>query len=112
MRPPGGLTTDMFNYGNDINIYYEWANIILHNRFSAITSRPFHCAYIGRKWNHRYKHSHKEILHQFRAQIVANEEISGIFSAALGNFGYVVRSPVLEDVFRIANFIQEKEESA
>ena len=51
MRPPGGLTTDMFNYANDINIYYEWANVILYNRFLANYTRPYHTAYIGRKWN-------------------------------------------------------------
>ena len=44
MRPPGGLTTDMFNYANDINIYYEWANIILYNRFTANFTRPYHTA--------------------------------------------------------------------
>ncbi len=53
MRPPGGLTTDMFNYANDINIYYEWANVILYNRFLANYTRPYHTAYIGRKWNRR-----------------------------------------------------------
>lgn len=25
-RPPVGLTTDMFNYANDIDIYGEWAD--------------------------------------------------------------------------------------
>ncbi len=112
MRPPGGLTTDMYNYANDINIYYEWANVILHNRFSALYSRPYFCGYIGRKWHFRYRHSHKEILHQFRGQIVANEDISGVFSAALGNYGYIVRSPVLDDIIHIAKFIQEREEPA
>jgi hypothetical protein len=109
MRPPGGLTTDMFNFGNDINIYYEWANIILHNRFSASYSRPYHCCYIGRKWNHKYKYTHREVLHQYRDKIIAHEEISGVFSAALGNYGYIVRSPVLEEVIDIAKFIQARE---
>ncbi|MCX6112485.1 MAG: ATP-grasp domain-containing protein, partial [Proteobacteria bacterium] len=31
MRPPGGLTTDMFNFANDINIYQEWANVVVNN---------------------------------------------------------------------------------
>ena len=109
MRPPGGLTTDMFNYTNDINIYYEWANIILHNRFSSQYSRPFHCCYIGRKNNKPYKHTHREILTRYKDFIVANEEISGVFSAALGNYGYLVRSPELNEVIAIADFVQAKE---
>lgn len=109
MRPPGGLTTDMFNYSNDINIYYEWANIILHNRFSSQYARPFHCCYIGRKVNHTYKHTHREILSRYKEFIVAHEEISGVFSAALGHYGYVVRSPELDEVISIADFVQAKE---
>jgi len=49
MRPPGGLTMDMFNYANDIDLYREWANIVVHNQFAARYDRPYHCAYIGRK---------------------------------------------------------------
>jgi hypothetical protein len=30
-----------------------------------------------------------------------------VFSAALGNYGYLVRSPDLEEVLAIAKFIQE-----
>lgn len=28
MRPPGGLTTDMFNYSCDIDIYKSWASMV------------------------------------------------------------------------------------
>ena len=108
MRPPGGLTTDMFNYANDINIYYEWANIILYNRFTANSPRPYHTAYIGRKWNLSYLHSHDEILRKFPQIIVHHEAISGVFSQALGNYGYVARHPDLAELVRAANYIQEK----
>ena len=33
MRPPGGLTTDMFNYACDIDIYNAWASIIAGKGF-------------------------------------------------------------------------------
>ncbi len=108
IRPPGGLTTDMFNFANDIDVYYEWANIILHNKFSSAYSRPYHCGYIGRKWNRSYTHSHQEIMARFGKEIVHFEEISGIFSAALGNFGYLARSPNMKEIIAIAEFILEK----
>jgi hypothetical protein len=108
MRPPGGLTTDMFNFANDIDVYYEWANIILHNKFSSPYSRPYHCAYIGRKWNRNYRHSHDEVMARFGARIVHFEEISGVFSAALGNFGYLARSPDMKEILAIAEYLLEK----
>jgi phosphoribosylaminoimidazole carboxylase (NCAIR synthetase) len=109
MRPPGGLTTDMFNYANEIDIYLEWANIISGNHFSTIYTRPFHCCYVSRKANKIYTHSHEQILEAFGERVVAHESISGIFSAALGNYGYLIRSPDLEEIIEMAGFIQEVE---
>lgn len=109
IRPPGGLTTDMFNFANNINIYQEWANVVVHNRFNAQYSRPYHCCYVGRKFNKRYVHSHEEIMAAFGSDIVHHEAISGIFSTALGNYGYLARSPELDQVLEFAAFIQEME---
>ncbi len=108
LRPPGGLTTDMFNYANDFNVYKQWANIIVNNRFDADYSRPYHCCYIGRKQNKHYLHSDGEIYQRYKEEIVAKEPISGVFSSALGNTGYLVRSPDLARVIEIANYIQKK----
>ena len=108
MRPPGGLTTDMFNYANDFDIYYEWANVILHNRFSTSYSRPYHSAYIGRKSHLTYTHTHDEIISRYENKVLHHESISGIFSSALGNYGYLVRSPDMEDIKAMADFILEK----
>jgi biotin carboxylase len=108
LRPPGGLTTDMFNYANDIDIYREWANILVNNQFLGEYTRPYHCGYIGRKSNKQYSHSHAEILHEFGDLIVHHEPISGVFSTALGNYGYLVRTSDLPEIFQIAAYIQEK----
>lgn len=109
MRPPGGLTTDMFNYANELDIYKEWANVIVHNRFSAAYFRPYHCCYISRKFNKKYLHSHVEILEKYGDQILHHDSISGIFSAALGNYGYLTRSADLSEIENIAEYIQATE---
>jgi hypothetical protein len=111
IRPPGGLTTDMFNYANDIDIYREWANIIASNKFDAEVSRKYYCGYISRKFNRRYAYSHDEILKTFGDCIVHSEAISGIFSPALGDYGYIARSPELKDIFDIVAYIQKPDEA-
>jgi hypothetical protein len=108
IRPPGGLTTDMFNYANDIDIYKEWANIIVHNRFTADYDRKYHCCYIGRKVNRPYRHSHEQVLAALGDQLVHHERISGVFSAALGDYGYLVRSPDMDGIYKMAEYIQEQ----
>jgi hypothetical protein len=102
MRPPGGLTTDMFNYANDIDIYYEWSHVIIHNRFTAKYNRDYHCSYAGRKYNRKYVFSHEQILNMFREFIVHHEPVSGVFSAALGDYGYLYRTTDLDLVHEIA----------
>jgi len=109
MRPPGGMTTDMFNYACDIDVYREWANIIVHNRFTTDYSRKYHCCYIGRKFNRRYLHSHEQIIDALGDRIVHHENISGVFSAALGQYGYLVRSPELSEIYDSAGYIQKLE---
>jgi hypothetical protein len=108
IRPPGGMTTDMFNYANDIDIYKEWAQIIIHNRFTAEYNRKYHCCYIGRKASFKYLHSHEQVLAALGENIVQHEHISGIFSAALGDYGYLVRSPDLDEIYAMADYIQKK----
>lgn len=107
MRPPGGLTTDMFNYANDIDVYAEWANVIVNNQFSASYTRPYHCAYISRKSNRSYKHNHDELVGLIGKRLVHHESISGVFSAALGDQGYLIRTPDLHEVQEIAQLIQK-----
>ena len=103
MRPPGGLTMDMFNYANDINLYQEWANIVVSNRFSGVYDRPYHCAYIGRKNHLPHRLSHHEVLQRYSTELVHHENINPVLAPALGDYGYLVRSPdldLLKDIIR------------
>ncbi len=107
LRPPGGLTTDMFNYANDIDIYSLWAGAVVRNEFASEIKRPYHCAYIGRKRGKSYVRDHGEILSALGGCIVHHEEINSIFRAAIGDYGYLARSANLEEIMAAARFIQE-----
>jgi len=109
MRPPGGLTTDMFNYACDIDIYHAWACILAGRDFPYPNyTQKYYCCYASRKSNRSFIHNEQEILSAYGDQIRHHEAISGIFSAALGDQGYIFRSTDLDEVVRIANFIQEQ----
>lgn len=106
LRPPGGLTTDMWNYASDIDIYREWAHIIVHNRFTTEYTRKYHVAFVGRKYHNTYAVPHEAIVADLGPALVHHEPISGIFSAALGDYGYLVRDPELSNILDMAKFIQ------
>jgi len=108
MRPPGGLTLDMFNYACDIDIYNAWASIVNGDGYPYPNySHKYFCCYVGRKFRRVYAHSHEEVLGYLTEHVVHHESISGTFSNALGNYGYLIRSPELNEIVDMARYIQE-----
>jgi hypothetical protein len=110
MRPPGGYTTDMFNYACDIDIYRLWAELLVSGSCQTPFERKYHCCYASRKNNRRYRHSHQHILAEYGPFIVQVASVPGVFSSALGDIGYIFRSPHVYDIQAITAFIQETED--
>jgi biotin carboxylase len=109
MRPPGGMTTDMWDYANDIDIYREYAHLIANNRFEANVTHPYYCAYLGRRYQHAYAHTIEDIRAAFPGSVVHAEPISGIFAAAIGDYGILVRSPEEEGIEEMVRFVFERQ---
>ncbi len=110
MRPPGGYTTDMFNYACDIDIYRIWAQLLVTGRMQTPYTRKYHCCYASRKNSCHYRHSHDEIMSRYGSFIVQVASVPGVFSSALGDVGYIFRSAEMDDITAITRFIQETEE--
>jgi hypothetical protein len=99
------MTTDMFNFANDIDIYREWANIIVYNRFTTEYLRKYHCCYVGRKYNRIYAHTHEQVINSLKDILVHHEAINGVFSAALGDYGYLIRATELGEIQNAVEYI-------
>jgi hypothetical protein len=96
IRPPGGLTLDMFNYANDIDIYKQYGNLVAHGHFEAEISRKYNCFYIGRKNFINYRHSLEDILNKYGDYVVLHENIAPILAPAIGDYGIILRTKDLE----------------
>jgi biotin carboxylase len=105
MRPPGGYTTDMFNYANDIDIYRAWAELLVQRGDPLTYERRYHCCYASRKNRHRYRHTHDEIMRRYGVVMQAVVQVPGVFSSALGDIGYIFRSPKMDEVKTAVEFI-------
>ena len=108
VRPPGGLTLDMFNYANDINIYRQYGNVVANNGFNAEISRKYNCFYIGRKYFIDYKNSVEAVLNSYSQYIIFHEPIAPILAPALGDYGFVLRTKDLATGKEIVQFATEK----
>jgi ATP-grasp domain len=96
MRQPGGLTVDMWNYANDADFYRAWAQVVVHGTADIANQRPNAILWAGRKRERSYALSHDQVMARFPDLIVHHERVQDIFAAAIGNEGYILRSPDLE----------------
>lgn len=96
MRPPGGLTMDMFNFANDANFFQVWADVVAGKVVDGTYARPYHCAYVGRKDTLRHRMPHDAIMRAYGDIIVHHGPMSAVLSPALGNYAYLLRSPDLD----------------
>lgn len=107
IRPPGGLMMDVFNFANDVDLYQQWANVLVFDTFTTDYTRPYHCAFVGRKRHRPYRHTREEIDGRYGPLIVHQEPISPVFARAMGEYAYIVRSPEMDQVQEAIDFILE-----
>ncbi len=106
MRPPGGWTVDMWNYSNDFDFYREWANVLVHGTFVATIDRPYNVLYASRRDGRPYFMTHDEVLATYGDLIVHESRMERVLASAMGDHGYVMRSPDLEPLIDAAKRIQ------
>jgi ATP-grasp domain len=92
MRPPGAWMTDAINYTYDIDIYAEWANMVVNDANGGPYKGKYFTAYASRKRHIRYSHDHAAVLAAHGDKIVRHQPIEDVFSRAMGNYAYQMRS--------------------
>jgi len=106
MRPPGAWMTDAINYSHDINIYKEWANMVVRPKVVVTSPSQYFTGYASRKNRKQYRNSHDQILDRFGNKILCHSSIEKVFSRAMGDFAYQFRSKTYEEVKEIVEYIQ------
>ena len=107
IRPPGGMTVDMFNFACDMDMYAVWAKLMARGEVRLEYARKYHCGYAGRKNRLRYAHSHDEIRDRLGGILVHHEELPPVLARAMGDNGYLIRSRDAADMQTAVDFIQE-----
>ncbi len=101
MRPPGGLTTHMFNFSSDIDVYDWWASIMGGKDPKRNFTRRYHCAFVGRKHNRPYRYSHDQLYVKWNHKIAHSQPMNPIEYSVMGHWGYLARSADLEELMEI-----------
>ncbi|NLY37387.1 MAG: ATP-grasp domain-containing protein [Tissierellia bacterium] len=111
VRPPGGLSMDIFNYSNDRDLYRAYAQLVAGEKLELEERVPSCCMYIGRKEGSGFSHKHsvEDVLIKYKDLMIYNGPIASVFAAAIGNYGIVLKAPDKESLIEAAQFILQRE---
>jgi len=107
MRPPGGFTTDMMNFANDIDVYRIYAEMAMYNTVSYETERPYFCAYIGRRDYVNHIHSEADIWNAYGDHICMHERMPVIIASAMGDDAWHAKFETEEEVWDFMRYCFE-----
>lgn len=108
IRPPGGLTVDMWNYQNDVDMYRGWGELLVQGHLPQRATRPWFVTWVGRKDRFRYALDATALRHRLGGLLVHHARVEDIFARAIGNEGFILRSPDLEPLVEAAADIRRK----
>ncbi len=109
MRPAGGYTPDMMNFGHATDVYKIWADMVAFDRRTLPESGADHfCVYASRKDSHRYVHSHEEVLARYGDRIAMCERMPEIMWATMGCQMYTAHAYSMDEVQEFIKFVQER----
>jgi biotin carboxylase len=106
IRPPGGMTMDMFNYACDIDMYSVWERMMAGENTRLDYRRKYHCCYAGRKYRLNYRYSHQEILNMLGPMVVHHQELPPVLARAMGDRGYLLRAETPASILEAVGLIQ------
>ncbi|MCF0228915.1 MAG: ATP-grasp domain-containing protein [Parasporobacterium sp.] len=96
MRPCGGFTPDMINFGHSTNVYKIWADMIAFDKSTVPSGEDQFCAFAGLRDGKNFVMSHEDIMKKYGSNMRMVERIPDALAGAMGNQMYVATFPTKE----------------
>lgn len=111
LRPPGGLSMDIFNYSLDTDLYLSYAKLVNGENLELEEKHPKCCMYIGIKEDEKIRHTNsiEEALLKYKDLVIHHGPIASIFAAAIGKYCIILRADDKETLTQAAEFIMQRE---
>lgn len=106
LRPPGGFSLDMMNYGSDIDLYDWWAAVILGQERPFDYERRYHVAHVARRKGLQHRHHHDDVLRRLGPACLLHRAVPGVFAEAMGDYVYLIREADFHRLMDHIAFIQ------
>lgn len=97
MRPAGGYTPDMYNYGYETDVYKIWADMICFDYSTKSLGNRHYCVFMGRRDGVAYAMDHDAVMARYGHCMKMQGRIPDALSGAMGNIMYVVNLDTEEE---------------
>ncbi len=104
MRPSGGISPDMMNYANSIDVYKVWADMIAFGKTDLQPGERFFCAFAGRRDGKQFTFGEQEIIDKFRGEIKMIGRVPKVLAGAMGDTMFIA---AFKDEERMRDFFYE-----
>ena len=111
MRPPGGFTPDMINFGQSVDTYQIYADVMTYDKIVNVNLDypKYYCIYYGRRDRLEYQYSYEEI-HNIYPYIQMHGRMSDVLSGAMGNEFFIARFLHKADMEAFKEMVEKKKE--
>ncbi len=109
MRPPGGYTPDMMDYGHSTDVFRIWADMVAFDARRKEIGESLYCAYAGRRDCHRYIHSEEEVRARYGSALCTVERVPYALSSALCDLAFIARFATKAEMQAYFDFVLAQE---
>lgn len=107
IRPPGGQSTDIFDYEYDFSVYDIYAKIVREGTYHNQNPIMYHVAYAGLK-NHTPRiHTKEECVNYLGSRLIEMKDTHRAFSKVLGDYYYIFRCEEKKDLLDALKYVSE-----
>ena len=100
MRPSGGVSPDMMNFANELDVYKIWTDMIAFDSSTMDMNRPHHFAgFIGRRDGKNFVMDHDAIMAKYGYCMKMAERVPEALSGAMANMMYLATFETEEELF-------------
>ena len=109
MRPCGGFTPDMINFGHSTNVYKIWADMIAYDSTLVQPGKRAFCPFAGRRDGKNFEMDHNAIMAKYGHAMRMVDRIPEALSGAMGNQMYLATFDTEEQMNEFyADIVREK----
>lgn len=108
-RIAGNFAVDLYNFAHSINLFKEYANIVIGEPFEGNHGAPLkYCIGITQRKQYEYMHNKEAILNRYGEQMKHSEKMPEAFSELMGNDFYAITADTKEEIHEIQEFIHRR----